>query len=256
VASLEYGLFAPWDAVDEDDQAGWAPAIQPALAAARREIVDRTGGGPFAILPVGRPDVLGFVGTSPLALRYTLELPEDDAPLPWRTVAAARQDDPSGSSNRWKLDIGAYRRELLAELVPQLMPGVRDPVREVSARLARLADELQRITNPALAEVEAMGCPPELLAAIVAPLEAVRALLTVATPARLASELRVGAVGLAALVDMALAAPPPPEPPELPTLHRNAEGEEDEEEDDAGGEGEMHGEEAPAADSARPEAHS
>jgi hypothetical protein len=230
VASLDYGLFAPWDPVEEDEQAGWSTTMRQALAGARRELVDRTGGGPLAILPIPRADVLGFVGTSPLALRYTLELSEDDAPLPWRTSAAAKElDHITGYGPRWTFDVDAYRRELLAELVQHLVPGVRDPVREVSARLARLAEELQRVVNPALAEVEAMGCPPDLLGAIVAPLEATRSLLLAATPARLASELRVGAVGLAALIDIALASRPPSAPPELPPRHRGADDDEEEE---------------------------
>lgn len=226
LATLPHGLFAPVDPVRDDREGGWAPHLRAKLRAARAAVIDEWGHHPLAVLPVAKVDALGFVGTSPQALRYVLELEGDQSPLPWRQAAALKP--LPHQTDRWELDVDAYRRELLGALVEELgLIDDEDPVEAVSTRLIRLAHDLKMLVNPALAEAEALGCPPDLLAAVVGPLEVARGMLASATPARLRPSLRTGSVALAGLVAAALAHPPAPAAPPLPPAHPAPAGEDE-----------------------------
>lgn len=236
LASLAHGLFAPWDPVEEDTESGWMPHRRAELRAARAAVADAVGDVPTAILPAARSDLLGFLGTSRLALRYVLELGDEHSPLPWKRSKAATEEMWPGQT-RWTLDLEQYRRELLTELAVHAHASPGDPVHAVSDRLVKLAQDIKALANPAFAEIEALGCPPDLIATIVRPLEAARNAMTAATPSRLASTMRTGKTALAAIVATALAYPPPGEPPVLPPPHPGADGAEE------GSEGQGPGEE-------------
>jgi hypothetical protein len=210
---LPDGFFAPWEPVGDGlANAGWAPGTRAALRAACVDLTNATGGEPLAILPVDRDGVLGFVGTSDAALAYLFEIPADDSPLPFHESAAAESEEHGYSGGRmWTVNLEAYRREVLGELLGAIHPHHVDPIRTVSTQLIQLGRDLEALVNPVMSEAEALGCPSDLLAAIIAPLTAARAALAQATVPRLQRADRTGAIVVAALADSAaqLGAPEP-----------------------------------------------
>jgi hypothetical protein len=139
-----------------------------------------------------------------LALAYLFELESEDSPLPWQEAAATTIE--AAGNGRWgTVDVEAYRREVLIELTALLHPGQLDPIRAVSERLLRLGRDLEALVNPAMAEAESLGCPRDLLAAIIAPLTAARSALAEATLPRLQRADRTGAIVVAALAESAVA---------------------------------------------------
>lgn len=206
VQPIPQGLFAPWDRIEDGlADSAWSPSCRTALHAARAELANAVGGPPLAILPVTREEILGFVGSSSLALSYLLELDRDDSPLPWQESSATKFDEPRvGSGGRSAtIDLEVYRREVLAELLGILHPENLNPIRAVSERLLKLGRDLEALVNPAMAEAEAWGCPPDLLRAILGPLTAARAALANATVPRLTQADRTGAIVVAALAESA-----------------------------------------------------
>ena len=198
IATIPMGAFDPREPVTMCKTASWVPSLRSSLKEARSTVIDATGGEPLGIFSCVLDDVPGVVGSSDAVLQYATNLGADDCILPWWLSQAAVQQ--KYNKNTYDVNLDEYRRELAAELLREMRPGLQRPVAAVSTRFHRLADVIDALARPALAEALALQCPQPVVAVIQNPLEALLAALRGATEARLLGEQRAGEVALAALL--------------------------------------------------------